>query len=428
MAQLQQQILGYLPPTLRQLLEGGPRRALVEKIDATVVVYNDSVLHLESSKSSKLESDEAEHGHSVEAIARACKTVLGSQPQEHSILLLLPPAEFVSTSLELPGVSSESLISALKLQVDALLPAYEEELTLAVNPRSVADGDSHIALWMASSRITEFFDAFARQGLFLAAIKPRVLALPESAGDSLIIDSDLHSKTAVVLKAGIIKRWLHVCTMDLSQEQFAEQWQQLLASTQTEQTRELDAVEDFIELQDKNSHSEYSLFPEGALQARKRIEKGKQLLAGAVLAGVALLLAATPFILQSFEFRGLSARLELQRQMSAEPRSDQAVVVNFGNQWGAINDFPQQGVRQAMFSLQAVLSPERLSSLEVSEGLIKIQGTSSEPQALLERLEQSPMFTEVIFSRATNNSRYYIDLRLGDVNFEAYTGRYFPDD
>jgi hypothetical protein len=118
----------------------------------------------------------------------------------------------------------------------------------------------------------------------------------------------------------------------------------------------------------------------------------------------------------------------MQREMSAEPRQDQAIVVNFENEWGAINDFPDQGVREAMFSLQGVLSPERLSSLEISEGLIKIQGTSTEPQALLERLEQNPVFTEVIFSRATNNSRYYIDLRLNTVNFEAYMVRYFPDD
>jgi len=52
---------------------------------------------------------------------------------------------------------------------------------------------------------------------------------------------------------------------------------------------------------------------------------------------------------------------------------------------------------------------------------------SQEPQAILERLEQNPMFTEVVFSRATNNSRYYIDLRISTVNFEAYMARYLPD-
>ena len=121
------------------------------------------------------------------------------------------------------------------------------------------------------------------------------------------------------------------------------------------------------------------------------------------------------------------ARLEAAREMSAEARADQRVVVEFENEWGTINDFPDQQLRLAMFRLQEVLGTERLSSLELNEGLIRIQGSSSEPQAILQRLEQDPLFTEVVFSRATNNSRYYIDLRLATVNFEAYMLRYFPD-
>jgi hypothetical protein len=140
------------------------------------------------------------------------------------------------------------------------------------------------------------------------------------------------------------------------------------------------------------------------------------------------LLSDIPFIGQSLEFRSLTASLESQRELSIEARQDQAVVVSFENEWGPINDFPVQQVGDAMFTLQSVLSPDRLSSLEVSEGVVRIQGTSQEPQAILERLEQNPMFTEVAFSRATNNSRYYIDLRISTVNFEAYMVRYLPDE
>ena len=401
---------------------------MLEKADATILVREHCVAHLESRKFSRLEDFENEDASDVDLIATASKALLNSQQKDHSILLLLPASEFVATSLEMPGVSKESLISAVKLQVDSLLPAYEGDVSLAVNPASVASADSHTALWMASGRIAEFFDAFARQGLFLAAIKPRVLAAPESDYDTLIIDSDTESKTAVLVKAGVVIRWLHVNNIDFEQKDFSEQWQQLIDSTEARQTRQLDEITDFFELTDKKSHQEYSLFPLGALQERKRIEKGKQLLLAAAIIGCEVLLSATPFILQSFELRSFTTRLDMQREMSVEPRQDQAIVVNFENEWGAINDFPEQGVREAMFSLQGVLSPERLSSLEISEGLIKIQGTSTEPQALLERLEQNPVFSEVVFSRATNNSRYYIDLRLNTVNFEAYMVRYFPDD
>jgi hypothetical protein len=101
--------------------------------------------------------------------------------------------------------------------------------------------------------------------------------------------------------------------------------------------------------------------------------------------------------------------------------------VNFENEWGLITDFPLQEIQLAMFTLQNILQSDQLASLELAEGVIKIQGTSSDPQAILQRLEQDPMFTEVVFSRATNNSRYYIDLRLSTVNFAGYMVRYFPD-
>ena len=62
-----------------------------------------------------------------------------------------------------------------------------------------------------------------------------------------------------------------------------------------------------------------------------------------------LFIAAAPFILQSFEFRSLAATLEMQREMASDARQDQAAVVSFENEWGLINDFPQQRLREAMF-------------------------------------------------------------------------------
>ena len=140
------------------------------------------------------------------------------------------------------------------------------------------------------------------------------------------------------------------------------------------------------------------------------------------------MLSVIPFVGQSIERTSLIASLEAQRDLSSGARQDQLVVINFENEWGPINDFPVQQIRASMFTLQSVLSPDRLSSLEISEGLFRIQGISQDPQALLERLEQDPMFAEVTFARATNNNRHYIDLRLSTVNFEAYMVRYFPDE
>ena len=57
MAQLQEQILAYLPPAVRSLLEGGSKRELLKKVDATLLVFDEQVLHVESGKSASIASE-----------------------------------------------------------------------------------------------------------------------------------------------------------------------------------------------------------------------------------------------------------------------------------------------------------------------------------------------------------------------------------
>jgi len=425
MAGLKEQVLATLPPSIRNILEGGARRELLNKVDSCLLVFDNEVICLESKKASQFQADAGPVD--LEALVRASKKLLDNQQQEHSILLLLPPSEFVATSLSLPGVTQDNLVSALSLQAETLLPAHEEPLSLAINPASAMEGEDHVALWIDERRMTELFLAFQRQGLFLAAIKPRILNISEQILDTVLIDSDGSSTTAAICTNGVLSSWQHVSRSDFAQAEFAQQWQQFLESCTGEKLK-LESSADYLSLADKDSNKEYSFFAEGALTARKRVERGRRMLLAAAVVAVFLLLGALPFAGQFLEIRSLTAALESSRQMSFEARQDQSVVVNFEDEWGPINDFPEQRVREAMFTLQRVLLPDQLTSLDVVEGLIKIQGTSSEPQAILQRMEQDPMFTEVIFSRATNNSRYYIDLRLATVNFEAYMVRYFPDE
>jgi hypothetical protein len=68
-----------------------------------------------------------------------------------------------------------------------------------------------------------------------------------------------------------------------------------------------------------------------------------------------------------------------------------------------------------------------LSSLELVEGALQIEGESPDPQSLLQQLEQDPMFTGVDFARATSNDRYYIEMRLSTVNFDGYRERHFAE-
>jgi hypothetical protein len=434
-SQWREQLTAYLPPQVRTLIKGASGRDLVKKIETSFLLFDNKIVHLETRDAVEIKSTDAL------SIAAACAELLttlsAEQRKECAALLLLPANFFVATTTTMPGVAKENLVSALKLQADSILPSLEEPLSLAINPLSATLGDEHLALWMLETTLTDLFDAFEAKDIFLAAVKPRFMngsgetsseAHDKNGANIRILDVDDTTETCVVIQDSILKSLLHVRKQDLQQEVFQQQWQETLAQDSSENVIELAEVSNYFSRLDAQANQEYCFFPYGALNATRRTAQGKQTLAAAAAVVGVLLIAAAPFILQSVEFRSLAATLEMQREMASDAQQDQAAVVSFENEWGLINDFPEQRLREAMFTLQNILRPDTLTSMEVSEGLIKIQGSSNEPQAILQRLEQDPMFTEVVFSRATNNQRYYIDLRISTVNFEGYMVRYFPDE
>ena len=422
MTQYQQQLMDYLPPAMRNFLKGSPKGELLKKVDATLLVFDQYVVHVESGLSNQFQ--ETAGDLDPNRLAIACKHLLAEQQKEPSVLLLFPPDEFVATRQVMPGIGKDNLVSAMELQSENLLPTFTDSVALAVNPESADGGVEHIALWITNERLTQLFDAFQQQDIFLVAIKPRLLNIEDTSTDCFV-DEDQNCVTAVNVIDGVISNWWHVNKLDFENESYVQQWQQVVENNAL-RTSEYTSSKAYLSGSNNHCNQVYTFFPSGALSARRRVERGRKLLIGASVVASLLLLSVIPFVGQSIERTSLVASLEAQRDLSSGARQDQLVVINFENEWGPINDFPVQQIRESMFTLQSVLSPDRLSSLEISEGLFRIQGISQDPQALLEQLEQNRMFAEVAFSRATNNNRYYIDLRLSTVNFEAYMVRYFP--
>ena len=426
MSQIQEKLRAALPASLRRILADSSQQDLLKSVAHTVVVRDGHCLHLESGRSAQFQSEPAPVD--VTALAQCVRTLLPVDSHDEALRLLLPAEEFVGIPVELAGVSSETLYSALLLQCESILPTYESDLALSVNPAGANFESPHVALWMRQSRLDEYFSALSDAGVFLAVVSPRSLIAVDASADCLIIDRDAGTGTAIHNEAGVIKQWSHVLNSDLQQEMFREEWETTCANQADVNVVNLNDLQDFTDNYSGGFTALYRFFPEGALAARKQAEKGKKFLVAAAAAVVVLLLSSIPFVAQSVEFRLKAANLEASRELSADARRDQSIVIDFEDTWGPINDFPDQRIREAMFTLQSILLPDKLSSMEVDEGLIRIQGTSSEPQSILQRLEQHPMFTEVVFSRATNNDRYFIDLRLSTVNFDAYMVRYFPDE
>lgn len=370
---------------------------------------------------------------SAEQIAAAARELLPSGPVARSVLLLLPASRFIATTVNLPGVARENLHAALQLQASVLLPAYEGRLALAINPAARDVDRPDIALWADDTWLAALFDAFARQGLLLAAVLPRPLAALDSplTQDTLVVeDVDRDSVTQLVFRKGMLYSWLQMQRADLDDPELRTQWQEACALAQGSGAGllRLQSASDWTQRgMPQHWDSLYCFIPEGAQAVYRLQRKARGLRQAAMAAAVAALLLISPFLWQSLQIARLEATLAEQQTFSVEARADQAVVRDFDQRWGALNDFPRQDVAQVLLQLQSVLSPSVLTSLELVEGELQIEGESEDPQSLLQRLEQDAMFTGVDFARATSNNRYYIEMRLSTVDFAEYHERYFPD-
>jgi len=438
--------LGDVLAKLRLVDTDSAGDALLHRVDTVLMLFDDQLYNLsnQSTAPDLNRAGVAIDSSSPESIARAADSLLGNNgsadDREANVLLLLPPAMFLATPVDLPGVAPDARRAALQLQAASLLPAYEEPLSLLL-----PNEQSTLALWLPEPLTDKLFSAFADVGLFLTGIAPRPAVVSADTGDAcLLVDKDASGIAVVqVDPAG----WQHVeqvALVDLEEPVFADQWRETVERLTSiheapEKPREFASVTDYFnKLTDNestavsvsrihNTAERYVIYPRAALAARYRFTKGKRRSVIATTVAVSVILIVLPFLVQTLQARSLQSQLQQVRELAAPARADQSAVREFEDQWGVLTEFPRQNLATVLLTLQEVIAPSVLTSIEIEEGFITIEGDSPDPQNLLEQLEQNPLFTEVDFARATNNTRYYIDLRLTSVNFPAYQEWYFPE-
>lgn len=425
-----ERLIKSLPVRLRTFLPAGARGQLLKQVNTILMVHEDRMIDLANGSWRQLSSDAL--NADATAIAQTASDLLNELTKERAVLLLLPSTNFVATVVNLPGVARENLTSALRLQSAMVLPSYEEPLAFAVNT-SQKPNDTDVVVWANDAYLDELFEAFTGQNLFLTAVMPRVLAAGSQVnnqGTVEIEDQDATTLTWLVYQNGLLIHWQQIEKSDLEQDAFRQQWEEGKRVWHAEGSSRMimRSAQDYLELPVAISgDTDYSFLPGGAQAATRQMEKGKRLIMAAAAAAVVIFLSALPFLFQSIHSRALLSTLAEQRTLATDARADQAMVRDFEQRWGELNEFPRQHIPNILLELQSALNPSVLTSLEIEEGAIQIEGESADPQSLLEVLEQNPMFTGVDFARATNNNRYYIDLRLSTVDFDGYWQRYFPD-
>lgn len=419
---------------LMPMLAGRFGQAAANRVDlgeiAGVALWSNRLLVLgERAQTVLPRSDDDPRGDSAAALAEAARALGVTRTA-----LFLPAEEFIATVIPLPGLNGAGALQALRLQASSLIPSLDEPLALVQTPNRLLGTDDYFCLWMAQARLTELSEAFEAEGIELAAILPRALLAPAAGSDETcrLLDQDPHQVTQVVMREGAPVKWDTLQLSDLDEPELLEQWQAELKSTELAHQGPLISTTDSAWLSSPEAGaalhaalaSGISFVPPGEVKRRQALKN--KTTAIAIAAGFALLAVLTliPFALQSVQFRLAASELADLRALNSTARQDQAFVADFDSRWGAIKDYPRQEIITALFTLQRVISPDTLTGLEIEEGVVNIEGTSNNPQAILQRLEQDPLFTEVAFSRATSNSRYSISLRLSNVSFEGYRARY----
>lgn len=434
-------LIDRLSSRLRGLLRSDERHSLLKQVNTVLMLYDARLYDLSNGSWRQL----PENGLQADpaALAATAQALLNHEVGERAVLLLLPSGYFFATSVNMPGVTRENLRAALRLQAGVLLPTYEGNLAFAVKPADSGSEHGDIVLWTDEQRLDALFDAFGKKGLFLTAVMPRALAALaqreterlESTSVRQVEDRDATTLTWLRCRGGALTHWLQVENIDLEEEAFRQQWEQAtnpaleLNDGETAGPRlRLHGAQSYIEMAAAvEADPDYALLPSGAQAALRKTEKGQRLRMAAAAVAAVLLVAAMPLLWQSVQSRTLQATLERARADAAEARADQAAVREFEQRWGVLSEYPRQDVVATLLALQSVINPGVLTSLQMDEGSVQIEGDSSDPQSLLQQLEQNPQFTGVDFARATNNNHYYIDLRLTTVDFDGYLQRHFPD-
>jgi hypothetical protein len=420
--------------------------ALARRINRCLMLFDERLYDLGSGEYVRLDVSDT---RDASRIAEAAGTLLkGYQPDTECVLLLLPPVEFLASAVSMPGLSPDAMRAALKLQAMTQLPEFDHVLNLSLTGTVAGNSAQAIAWWIPDCRTSELFNAFSAQSMFLAAVLPRPVWLMAGLQRTLQLqefalqDSDRHMLTIIASGhksagdqlTGALTCW-QTGIEDLQDAGLYAAWQKELADAGiTEISYTVASGDDYMRLLRQHAlhvpdykTAATSAFPAPALSARHQLDRGRRRSLALKAVAAVVVLVMLPFVYQTWQLSRLQNQLVDIRVFSADARQDQAAVREFETQWGVLTEFPDQDVGAAMLALQQVINPGVLAMFEINKGFISIEGQSQDPQSVLEQLEQNPFFTEVDFARATNNNRYFIDLRLTTVNFPAYQQWHFPE-
>lgn len=424
-AALEKLSLQELGSAVGSLYDASAHRQILEKVDTSLVLVDGVLINTLSGEYRQL--GEPESRPDPASIAEAARSLLPARETPASILLLLPPADFAATRFHLALSGDKLLRSALKLQAHSMIPAYEEELLLALHSGGGSDG---VALWYPARLANALFTAFAEHGLFLAALMPRTLALVHGEGDEVLLDEDRRHSTLVDCRQGSVRTLLSLRKADLEQEAFAAQWHGELAKCGP-LTAHMAGDEGWRGLRRLVSpQAPYCFFAAGSEKAGRDLITHNQRRMMKVAAGVVVAALFLPFLFNWVQIQLLENRVAGLQEESAVARQSQGAVYQMEDAWGVVAEYPRQDVASVLLALDELFESS-LSSFEIDRGVVDITGFAQDPALLIEQLAEREDFYNVSQSSSSSGDmssergqRFGIRFNVSGIDFPAYEAKY----
>lgn len=411
------------------------KRKSVSSCDICLIVHGNELLH---SKHQNLvaQPDESVLKLTPTELAAAARRLLPVTTKRPRIVLALPSAEFVATSLTLPAIAAQNVKNVVNLQLPTLLPGITEPLLLAVQA-PVADGEPTCALWMPAKRANELFQAFEKVGFFLSCILPRPLvALPPTSTHCRVYDEDDTSITCIEWSNGVIQRWLHTPKADYDEPEFHEQLDEALSIFSKDiQEERRTGVDDWKELPMPLPVAyDYAFLPPSAAAQMAKVarQKKRRFLAGFVVLLIFGMIGGIYYAInykQDLEqqLADLKRRTDNTSQLRLEVGEIEEII-------GPFKKFPRQEIVTVLDSLNSLIPKDSwITSFYIEGGIIKLEGESPEPTNLVEILTNIPQFDDVhqskdfVTQRGKKELKFGIDLKLKNFDLATYWQEYFSN-
>ena len=403
-----------------------------------LVLIDGQLLCPKTRKQARLELTESElrEGARLDRLAESARQLV--ETSERPIGLLLPLSQFLYSHYSVPLGDQflgdgEMVRSAIALQKDILLPAFEQEFALG----AAAGRSEGVAFWFPETTLRALEAAFAAAALELVAVLPRAVAAGQAAGsvdrtaDSYVVaDRDAASYSVLRFEGGVATEVVSAYAGEFENADIRQSWEEQTAPLLEQASVSLSSADDWLGLRDlKPGASDYLFYSRPFLKQVADRNRQRRIYAGAAAGVAAMLVLSLPFVYLWADSLRLERARDAFREQARVAERYQNEMLDLEYEWGVVYEYPEPDVAGILTGLNTVID-NSLTSFQLTNARVEIQGFTQDPEQLTRLLLQQPLFATIEQSRSISDSntgrgdRFGLRITLADLDFAEYSRKY----